>query len=83
MFKGAALFMAIFIAITPQSRTFLADVLGRTTENLNKWAPFSYIFLTLLVAAPVVSLILVKTWPVKEEPENPLAKYKNDVVVDD
>jgi hypothetical protein len=79
MLKGAALFLLMFIAITPQTRTFLTDVIGRSSENLNAWAPFSYIFVALLVAGLVASVVVVKTWPAKVEPENPMTKYKKEV----
>jgi hypothetical protein len=62
MFKGAALFLLIFIAITPQSRDLsqmLSDV--------------------LLAAGLLASIVMVKTWPARVEPENPMTKYKKQV----
>ncbi len=83
MFKGAALFMLVFIGIAPQSRAFLSAVFTSTGENLKAWAPFSYIIVGGLLAAPFVSLYVMKTWPAREEPENPLAKYKNEIPFED
>jgi len=83
MFKGASLFALVFILIAPKSREFLLGVLTRTGENLNAWAPFSYIALLLLLAAPVVSVIVIKTWPEHVEPENPMAKYRRETPQDD
>lgn len=78
MFKGATLFAVVFILIAPQSRAFLAGVLTKTGESLNAWAPISYIALALLIAAPIASVFIVRSWPAREEPENPMAKYKRE-----
>jgi hypothetical protein len=78
MFKGATLFAIIFLLIAPKSREFLAGVLAQTGESLNAWAPISYIAVVLLLAAPVVSVLIVRNWPARVEPENPMAKYKRE-----
>jgi hypothetical protein len=78
-FKGSALFMLVFVGIAPQSRAFLGNVFNHTAEFLIAWSPFSYILLAMFLAGPLVSVFVMKTWPEKEEPENPLAKYKNEV----
>ena len=46
------------------------------------WAPFSFIILALALAAPIAALMLMVKWPKVPEPENPLAKYKNDEVLE-
>jgi hypothetical protein len=79
MFKGAILFMLVFVGIAPQSRAFLTGVLAHSVESLNAWAPISYLVLLILLAAPVVSVMVVKSWPVKVEPENPMAKYRKEL----
>ncbi len=78
-FKGSALFMLIFVAIAPQSRAFITGVLNHTADFLTAWSPVSYILLAMFLAGPLVSVFVVKTWPEKEEPENPLDKYKHEV----
>jgi hypothetical protein len=78
MFKGATLFAVVFILIAPKSRAFLAGVLTQTGDSLNAWAPFSYIALALFIAAPIASVLIVRSWPAREEPENPMAKYKRE-----
>jgi len=83
MFKGASLFALIFILIAPQSRAFLMGVLIKTGENLNAWAPFSYIVLALFLAALFASIYMMKTWPEREEPENPMAKYRREEPFDE
>jgi hypothetical protein len=81
--KGAAVFLLVFVAIAPQSRAFLSGLFDHTAENLTAWAPFSYIALAILLAAPLLSIILVKTWPDKQEPESPMAKYKKDITIEE
>lgn len=83
MFKGATLFLLVFVAITPQSRNFLINLFAQTSDSLDAWAPLSYWFLAGLVAAFVLSIVMVKTWPARAEPENPLTKYKNQVRFED
>jgi hypothetical protein len=79
MFKGAALFLLVFVAITPQSRGFIANWVGHTTETLNEWGSLSYVFLAALAGALVVSIVMVKTWPTRADPENPMTKYKKNL----
>jgi hypothetical protein len=79
MFKGAALFALVFVLIAPRSRAFLGGVLNSTVENMNAWAPFSYLALLILLVAPVVSVMVVRSWPAREEPENPMSKYNREL----
>jgi membrane protein implicated in regulation of membrane protease activity len=79
MFKGSVLFAMVFILITPQSRAFLLGAL----ENLNAWAPFSYLAILLLVAAAIVSYMVVRKWPERVEPESPMAKYNREAPYED
>jgi hypothetical protein len=83
MTKGSAVFALSFVLIAPQARRFLAGVMTRTVDNLNAWAPFSYLAVLLLLAAPVVSVVVVRNWPQKTEPENPMAKYRREMVSDE
>ncbi|HTS62132.1 MAG TPA: hypothetical protein VMH28_08905 [Candidatus Acidoferrales bacterium] len=83
MFKGATLFALVFILIAPQSRAFLLDVFTKTGENLNAWAPFSYLVVAILVAAVIASVYMMKTWPERQEPENPMAKYRREEPFDE
>ncbi len=80
MFIGACLFVLMFIMIAPGPQAFLLASATGASHWLLSWAPFSFILLAMLVAAPVVSIYLMKTWPVQEEPENPMAKYRRDDV---
>jgi len=79
MFKGATLFLLVFVAIAPQSRTFLINLAGQTADNMNAWAPMSYVFLAVLAGAFLLSIVMVKTWPTRTEPKNPMDKYKKEV----
>ena len=79
---GAFIFLLFFLLIAPQTRGFLTGVLGQSGDWIQNSAPFSYIILGALLAAGFFSLYLMIHWPKVEEPENPLARYKNadDVV---
>jgi hypothetical protein len=82
MFLGACLFALVFVLIAPPSRAFLlASLTGASTWML-AWAPFSFILVAIGVAAPLVGLYVIKTWPVHVEPENPMAKYRRDPLDD-
>jgi len=77
---GAVLFLLFFILIAPASRALLGQWLSQAGTWTAAWAPFSYIILLLLLAAPFVSFFLMHHWPKTPEPENPLARYKHEDV---
>lgn len=80
---GLGLFILVVILIAPQSRAFLVACLTSASEWMTHWAPFSFILVALLIAAPIVGIYLMKTWPVHVEPENPMAKYRREAPVDE
>lgn len=57
-------------------------MMGQSGDWLTQYAPFSYVILTLIGVAGVLSLALMVRWPKTPEPENPLAKYKRDDLAD-
>ena len=83
MFLGAVLFILFFVLITPQSRIFLLGLATAAGVWIADWAPFSYILLLILLAAPFLGMHLVRTWPVRVEEENPMAKYRREMPLDD
>jgi len=83
MFKGATLFGLIFVFIAPASRKFIGGLIVHAAENVAHYAPYSYIGLLLLLASAIAAIIVIKTWPVKIEPENPMAKYKREVTFEE
>jgi hypothetical protein len=68
--------------IAPKSRAFLAANLDSVGGFMMSWAPFSFVLAAIILAAPFVSIYLIKTWPAKVEPENPMAKYRRDPLDD-
>ncbi|MDE3164966.1 MAG: hypothetical protein KGN36_04095 [Acidobacteriota bacterium] len=82
MFAGLGIFVLIFLVLTPGPRATMAASLQAVAGWLISWAPFSFILLALLLVMAVVSIYLMKTWPVREEPENPMAKYRREVIDD-
>ena len=83
MFLGAILFILIFVAIAPQSRTFLLALAAGAGTFLTEWAPFSYGILVILAVATVAGIYVMKTWPQRVDAGNPMAKYRNEIPCDE
>jgi hypothetical protein len=83
MILGLIVFVLMFLLITPQSQTYLGGLAAATSVWLADWAPFSYILLLILLAAPVVGIHLVRTWPARVEEENPMARYRKEMPLDE
>ena len=83
MWIGACLFVLIMILIAPATRAFLIASLTGASEWMVSWAPFSFILLAILLAAPIAAIYVIKTWPVHVEPENPMSKYRREAPADD
>ena len=81
---GCALFGLIFILMTAKSNGTLGARVDATLDWMHSWAPFSYILLLILLAAPIVCLRIMHSWPKRVEPEDPMAKYRHakDVLED-
>ncbi|GEM_PF-1929771 len=82
-YLGAILFILIFVLIAPQSRIFLLGLATGAGVWIANWAPFSYILLLILLAAPFVGMYLVHTAPPRVDEENPMAKYRRELPIDD
>jgi hypothetical protein len=80
--KATALFVIFFLMIAPKSRALIELWTADAGKWFVAWAPFSFIILALAIAAPIAALMLMVKWPKVQEPENPLAKYKNDEVLE-
>ncbi|HEY1337245.1 MAG TPA: hypothetical protein VGF59_07030 [Bryobacteraceae bacterium] len=83
-FIGAALFALIFILLKSSVRHTIFASLASGADWVVSAAPYSFIVVILVLVAPIASFILMKRWPEVQEPENPLARYKNadDVIYD-
>jgi len=78
MFTAAGLFVLIFILMTPQSQAFFHVTGESVSAFVHDWAPFSYILIGILLLGPMAAMYLMHTWPQREEPENPMSKYRRD-----
>ena len=81
---GTLAFALFFVLLAPATRNMLLGVMTGAGDWIDKWAPFSYILLAVVVIVPsILALALIK-WPQPPEPENPLARYKaaDDVLED-
>ncbi len=83
MCLGVVMFVLVFVLIAPQSRAFLLTLATGASAFLTAWAPFSYILLLILLAAPCVGMYIVHSWPQRVEEENPMAKYRREIPLDD
>jgi len=73
---GCILFGLIFVVMTAQSTGSLQARVEHTMTWIHAWAPFSYLIILMLIAAPFVSMKIINSWPKREEPEDPMAKYR-------
>jgi hypothetical protein len=83
MFLGAILFVLFFVLLAPQSQAFLKELATGAGAFITAWAPFSYVLLLILLAAPCVGIYLVNTWPKRVVEENPMAKYRREMPLDE
>ena len=81
---GAVLFALFFLLIAPKSRALITGSLSQAGDWVDKWAPWSYLLVAILVLVPAVAAVVLVKWPQPPEPENPLARYKTaqDVIED-
>jgi hypothetical protein len=78
MYLGSFLFAMFFVMIAPPSRNFMLKSMAVGGAWMMNWAPFSFILLAILIAAPMAAIHLIRSWPKHVEPENPMAKYRRD-----
>ena len=83
MLIGLILFILVFLAIMPQSQAFLLASAASVGAWIAAWAPFSYLLLLILPAASFAGIHLMRTWPQAVEPENPMAKYRREMPLDE
>jgi hypothetical protein len=80
---GIGLFVLIFLMLMPSYRGMLEHSLSATGDWIGKYAPFSYLVLALILIVPVIATIVIMNKPNPPEPENPLARYKAEDVMED
>jgi hypothetical protein len=75
-YVGCILFGLMFLIMTAQQNGTLATRLEGTLQWIHGWAPFSYIIIAIVVLSPVIMMKVMNSWPKREEPEDPMAKYR-------
>jgi NADH:ubiquinone oxidoreductase subunit 6 (subunit J) len=75
-YVGCILFGLLFLVMTAQQNGTLASRLEGTFKWIHGWAPFSYIIIAIVVLSPVIMMKVMNSWPKREEPEDPMAKYR-------
>ena len=83
--RNAILFGLVIMLIAPSTRSRLGGVLGAWAEWMMNYQILAGTFMAVLVAAGIASVIIVRNAPVRVEPPNPMAKYRQeaDAVADD
>lgn len=83
-YLGTILFALFFLFLSSKSREFLGSIFGGAGEFVDKYAPYSYVGLGIVVLIPIVAALILIKWPEPPEPENPMARYKDarDVIED-
>jgi len=73
---GAVFFLLVFVLIAPQSRGFIGGLLRSALDHLANWGISSFLVILVLIFAPLFSFILIRMWPKRKDPPNPMAKYR-------
>jgi len=76
--KPTILFTVAMLMLLPATNAVLTGRLGTFGAWLGAWAPFSYLIVALVLAAPVAAIQMMLSWPKHVEPENPMAKYRRE-----
>ena len=83
-YLGCVLFGLIFVAMSAKSTGGLGAQVNQTLAWVHAWAPYSYLLIFIVLAAPVVSFKIMHSWPKREEPVDPMARYRHgDDVMED
>jgi len=83
-YLGCILFGLMFVVMMAHSNGSLEARVEHTLTWLHAWAPWSYLIILIVLAAPVASVKIMRSWPKPKEPEDPMKKYRHatDVVED-
>ena len=77
---GCALFALMFFVMTAQTSGSIHDRLSQSMSWLHDWSPYSYLMILILVIAGIVSAMSTMSVPEREEPEDPMAKYRRQAM---
>jgi len=75
--KASLVFIVAMLMLCSGARA-MAGSLGAFGAWLGAWAPFSYLIMAVVVAAPIAAIRMMASWPQHVEPENPMAKYRRE-----
>ena len=75
---GCILFGLFFLTMTAQQNGTLASRLDSTVKWIHGLAPFSYLIILIVILSPVIMMKVMNSWPKREEPEDPMAKYRRE-----
>ena len=75
---GCILFGLFFLVMSSQQNGSLQARIEGTALWLHAWAPFSYVIIALVLISPVIMMKIMNSWPKREEPVDPMAKYRKE-----
>lgn len=78
MFVGPIAFLLFFAFLSDTVRGKTFESIGAVMHWIDVYQPGSYLIVGAFIAAPLLSLVLVKSWPKPQEMENPLTRYRRE-----
>lgn len=78
MFLGPFLFLLFFAFLSATVREKTANIIGTVMHWITLYQPLSYVVVMIVIAAPLISFLLVANWPRTPDPENPLLQYRRE-----
>jgi len=83
-YLGLALLGLVYLGIATVSNGSLLAGVEHTRVWIETYRPLSYIVILVAVFSSLFSLKIICTWPKRQEPQDPMAKYRHpqDVLED-
>jgi len=78
MFVGPLAFLLFFAFLSESVRSRTFECIGAVMHWIDVYQPTSYLVVAAFVAAPLLSFVLIKSWPRPQEMENPLVQYRRE-----
>ena len=78
MFLGPVMFLLFFAFLSETVRGKTFECIGAVLHWIDVYQPVSYLVVLLFVAAPLLSYLLIVSWPRPQEMENPLVQYRRE-----
>jgi hypothetical protein len=77
------LFALLLMMIAPSARARLGAAMSASLDWISRYQPFSSVLILALIGAGAVAVVMVRNAPERVEPPNPMAKYRDEEVLND